>query len=501
MVDALAALNISKSFDGFIALNNLDFTLQSGEVRALVGSNGAGKTTLIKILTGAHAPSTGTISINGKQLPGGDPAAHISGGISCIYQHTSLAPNLTVAENLFLGNHPTNRFGLLDKKEMKRRAQQLIKDNETDVSPNDLVADLPTVKQKEVEILKALAANSSVILMDEPTAWLSFPEVQRLHDTIRRLKKTGVTIVYISHMMDEIFRVCDNATVLRDGKLVWQGSVAETDRSSMVQHMLGDGGQDTSNERRNEVEKGQKTLKVSNLSRENLFSEANFSLYQGEILCITGLIGSKRSELLQCLFGVAQPDKGQIFLHGIPQKIDTPRLAIQLGIGLVPEDRRMQGLFLSHSIEENHVAASLGDFVNRGLFNRKRVRTRAQDTIRQLNIKPDDVKKTVGNLSGGNQQKVLLGKWLETAPDILILDEPTVGVDVGAKNDIYQVLQAFKEEGGAVLIVSSDVEEVQNIADRVLVMANGKLSASFDAQALSHEELVAKISGESVNEA
>ncbi|MEO9821246.1 MAG: sugar ABC transporter ATP-binding protein [Paracoccaceae bacterium] len=495
MTTVLEAKGVSKTFGDFQALHPLDLHLKAGEVRALVGGNGAGKTTLVKIITGAHAPTTGSISVEGVPLPGGDPAKHISGGIACIYQHSSLAPNLTVAENLFLGRHPRNRVGLIKKREMIRFATKLIADHATDVSPHDLVSSLPTVKQKEVEILKALALNSKVILMDEPTAWLSFPEVERLHETIRRLKSTGMAIVYISHIMDEIFRVCDTATVLRDGQLAWEGDVASSDRASMVRHMLGDGGTDTSVGNKTKTEGVTEILRVENLTRAGSFDNVGFSLNRSEILCISGLIGSGRSELVRCLFGADQPDSGQIFLDGQSLRIRSPRHAISLGIGFVPEDRRLQGLFLNHSVKENIIAAALQDFVTKLLFLRKRANSRANDAVQTLNIQPQDSEKIVGTQSGGNQQKVLLAKWLEIAPAIIILDEPTVGVDVGAKNDIYKELQKLKENGVAVLVVSSDIEEVHNIADRVLVMSNGQMSESLNGHDMTHKDLVARISG------
>ncbi|MCY4333825.1 MAG: sugar ABC transporter ATP-binding protein [Litoreibacter sp.] len=491
-MSVLNASGISKTFGTFEALKSQDFTLEAGEVRAVIGSNGAGKTTMIKILTGAHAPTTGQVMVDGTALSGG-PAGHIAGGIACIYQHSSLAPNLSVAENLFLGQHPRGRFGLISRKEMINRAQALINTHGTQVSPNDLVADLPTVKQKEVEILKALMRSAKVILMDEPTAWLSFREVERLHDTIRKLMAQGVAVVYISHIMDEIFRICDTASILRDGALVWEGQVAETDRAQVVGHMLGPGQADTKRAAAT-TKAGAEILSIQGLGRKGYFEDINLSLRKGEIVCLTGLIGSNRTEMVRCLFGTDRPDSGTITLHGKEVRISSPREAMSLGIALVPEDRRQEGLFLSHTMSENLLAAALPKFLQRHMLQRAPMAQAANSNIAGLNIQPPDPEKVVGTLSGGNQQKVLLGKWLETTPEIVILDEPTVGVDVGAKNDIYSAMQELKGKGAAILVVSSDVEEVQLIADRILIMSKGKIAQEM-APDSPHEELVAQISG------
>lgn len=488
----LHAKGISKRFGAFEALKSQDFILKAGEVRAVIGSNGAGKTTMIKVLTGAHSPTSGEVMVDGATLSGG-PAGHIAGGIACIYQHSSLSPNLSVAENLFLGHHPKGRLGFVDRKAMLARAQALIDANGTQVSPLDLVGDLPTVKQKEVEILKALALDAKVILMDEPTAWLSFPEVERLHDTIRKLKAQGVAVVYISHMMDEIFRVCDTASVLRDGALVWEGKVADTDRAQVVGHMLGPGQADTV-KHSGTTQKGDEILEIQGLTRDGFFEDITLKLHKGEILCLTGLIGSNRTEVVRCLFGADQPDRGRISVRGQEVAIKSPREAMKLGIALVPEDRQQEGLFLTHSISDNLLAAALPKFLRRMLLQTSEMSRASKAIVAALNVQPPDPNKIVGTLSGGNQQKVLLGKWLETAPEIVILDEPTVGVDVGAKNDIYRAMQDLKAKGAAILVVSSDVEEVHLIADRIAIMSKGRLVREMGADC-SHDALVAEISG------
>lgn len=489
----LHAQGISKRFGKFSALKNMDFSLNAGEVRAVIGSNGAGKTTLIKILTGAHAPTTGKVHLDGRRLNKG-PANHIAGGIACIYQHSSLSPQLNVAENLFLGNHPRGKFGLVSYKTMIEKAEKLIAANNTEVSPHTIVAKLPTVKQKEVEILKALVLNAKVILMDEPTAWLSFQEVERLHHTIRKLKSQGVAIVYISHIMDEIFRVCDTASVLRDGALVWSGRVADTNHKQIVGHMLGF--EQTIKPRKTERKKTAiPILQTHGLTRDGAFSDINLQLCQGEIVCLTGLIGSGRTEVARCLFGVDQPTSGTIMLRDKPIKLRSPRHAMSEGIALVPEDRQQEGLFLSHNMTENLSSAALPNFVRHILLRQADMTKATEKAVHTLHINPPNLEKTAASLSGGNQQKLLLGKWLEIEPAIIILDEPTVGVDVNAKNDIYQMLQKLKTKGVAILVISSDIEEVQRIADRIFILSSGKLTHEFDASHFSHKDLVAKISG------
>ncbi len=496
---ALQALAVSKKFGTFAALQPLDFSIEVGEVRGLVGSNGAGKTTFIKVLTGAHRPTTGTILVDGHELPDNSTAAHLHAGIACIYQHSSLAPNLTVLDNLYLGRHPCGILGIINRQKLRADGLALLTGHGVDVEPDVLVETLPTVKQKQIEILKALAQNAKIILMDEPTAWLSHAEVKRLHETIARLQARGIAIVYISHMINEIFQVCDSVSVLRDGTHVWTGAVSSTDRPELIQHMLGESASKLTGHSRpqDRAKRNSGAVKLSSkgLCRAGYFFDVNFDLHAGEILCVTGLIGAKRTELVRCLFGADRPDKGTIEIDGAPVQISSPRQAMNLGIGFVPEDRHRDGLFLTHSIRENLVLAALSKLSD-GLLMRSRVfRDVAARQVKKLNIVPTDPERVVGWLSGGNQQKILLGKWLETNPSIIILDEPTVGVDVGAKAEIYAILDELKRRGAAVLVVSSDIEEVQAIADRIAVMADGCLGKCFEASSVTHAELIGLISG------
>ncbi|MDP1702413.1 MAG: sugar ABC transporter ATP-binding protein [Aestuariivirga sp.] len=491
--------DLSKVYGTLTALNNTNFTLMPSEVRALIGANGAGKSTLIKILTGAIAPTSGTVEISGTPVALGDPRAMIRNGLACIYQHANLAPDLSVLDNIFLGRQPTSRFGLVNTKAQRSEAQALMARHGIEVDVDVPVGNLPTVKQKEVEILKALALNARIILMDEPTAWLSASEVTKLHETVRALKSTGVGIVYISHVLDEIFAVCDTLTILRDGKVVAETDVAKINRPSVVELMVGEklarDSAQASSKNRHPRGTGEIGLSVRNLTKHGVYRDISFDLYAGEILCITGLIGSKRTELLQTLFGTVKSDSGTVSVTGAPAVFRKPSHAMARGIGLVPEDRHRDGLMLGMTVTENLALATLAKFLHGLFLSSKGMAEAARASIADLSIRPPDGRHEVGLLSGGNQQKVLVGKWLNLAPKVLILDEPTVGVDVGAKAEIYGILRRERERGKAILVVSSDLEEVLTIADRIAVMVSGSLVALHDAGAIGSKELVREIGG------
>lgn len=491
--------DLSKVYGTITALNSTNFTLMPGEVRALIGANGAGKSTLIKILTGAITPTSGAVKIAGIPVPLGDPRAMIRSGLACIYQHANLAPDMSVLDNIYLGRQPTSRFGLVNTKVQRTEARAHMARHGIEVDIDVPVGNLPTVKQKEVEILKALALNARIILMDEPTAWLSASEVARLHETVRALKSNGVGIVYISHVLDEIFAACDTLTILRDGKVVAETDVAKINRPRVVELMVGeklaiDLAQGSSHERRPRGT-GKISLRVHNLTKYGVYKDISFDLYAGEILCITGLIGSKRTELLQTLFGTEKFDSGKMEVGGTPSSFSKPYHAMARGIGLVPEDRHRDGLMLGMTVTENLAMATLAKF-HHGLFlNSKGMAEAARTSIADLSIRTPDGRREVRLLSGGNQQKVLVGKWLNLAPQVLILDEPTVGVDVGAKAEIYGILRRERERGTAILVVSSDLEEVLTIADRIGVMVSGRLVAVHDAGTIGTKELVREIGG------
>lgn len=490
---------LTKVYGNLAALREANFTVMPGEVRALIGSNGAGKSTLIKILTGAISPTRGKVEVAGAAVPPGDPKAMIRHGVACIYQHANLAPDMSVLDNIFLGRQPTHAFGIVNRREQRRLALELLGKHEIELDLDAAVGNLPTVKQKEVEIMKALALNARVILMDEPTAWLAASEVAKLHKTIRMLKSRGVGIVYISHVLDEIFSVCDTLTILRDGQVIAESAVTEVDRSRVVQLMVGEKlaleSAQSALHKRQPGGTGQVRLSVRNLTKRGVFRDVSFDLHAGEILCITGLIGSKRTELVRTLFGIDRHSGGQIEVDRRRVNFAGPSQAMMGGIGFVPEDRHRDGLMLDMTMTENLAMATLDRF-RQGIFLRtSRMVEAGRRAISSLSIQPPDGSRAVRLLSGGNQQKVLVGKWLNRAPQILILDEPTVGVDVGAKAEIYAILRRERERGVAVLVVSSDLEEVMTIADRIAVMVSGRLVAIHDGNTVKMDAIVREIGG------
>jgi len=495
----ISGSGLTKVYDTLTALADANFVVMPGEVRALIGSNGAGKSTLIKILTGAVTPTSGVVEVNGAPVPLGNPQDMIRCGVACIYQHSNLAPAMTVLDNIFLGRQPVGRFGLLDRKRQRREAEALLALHDIDIDLDAMVSTLPAVKQKEVEILKALALDARVLLMDEPTGWLAASDVARLHQTIRGLKSRGVGIVYISHMLDEIFNVCDTVTVMRDGRIVAEHEVAGITRARLVELMVGEklarDSAEAAQVKRRPRGSGEVRLSATNLTRKGVFRDLSFDLHAGEILCVTGLIGSKRTELMHAMFGSDRFDHGTLRIGGKPVAYRHPAEAMADGIGLVPEDRHREGLMLGLSVTENLVMATLDRFRRWLLLDSKRIAAVSRQSIGDLNIQPPVGTRHVRLLSGGNQQKVMLGKWLNFAPRIIILDEPTVGVDVGAKAEIYGILRAERDKGAAVLVVSSDLEEVMTIADRIAVMVSGQMVAIHDADKITRADVIGLIGG------
>jgi ABC-type sugar transport system ATPase subunit len=495
----IRGIGLTKAFGSVAALKDANFTVMPGEVRALIGSNGAGKSTLIKILTGAIPPTLGTVEIAGEPAPLGDPQAMIRRGVACIYQHSNLVPAMSVLDNIFLGRQPTRQFGFLDRKRQHREGRSLIERHGIELDLKATVANLPTVKQKEVEIMKALALDARVILMDEPTGWLAASEVAKLHATIRVLKSTGVGIVYISHVLDEIFAVCDTLTIMRDGRVVAEGAVADIDRPRAVHLMVGEKlareSERATHQKRHPRGTGEIRLSAQGLTKRGVFSDITFDLYAGEVFCITGLIGSKRTEMVRTLFGSDTFDSGTLKIDGAVEVIHAPGRAMARGIGFVPEDRHREGLMLDMTMTENLAMATLDRFQRGFLLNRGGMAAAGRRAISALSIQPPEGSRPVKLLSGGNQQKVLLGKWLNRTPRILILDEPTVGIDVGAKAEIYAILREERERGAAILVVSSDLEEVKTISDRIGVMLSGRLVAIHDADVVGMDEIVREIGG------
>ncbi len=473
----LRARGLTKAYGTQTVLHPADFTVAEGEVRALVGANGAGKSTLMKILSGAIEPSGGQVELHGEPAPLGRPTEMLRRGIACIYQHSNLVPEMSVLDNLYLGRVPTRAFGVVDRRRMRAEARTLLTRHGVELDLDAPVGVLPTVKRKEVEILKALALEARVLLMDEPTGWLSVADVARLHATIRGLRSRGVGIVYTSHLLDEVFAVCDSVTVMRDGRIVADAPIGSLDRAGLIRLMVGEtlAGATRAAAPAAPAVPGPPRLRCAGLSRRSEFQAIDLEVHAGEIVCITGLVGAGRTELVQALFGAARLDAGTLELDGRATTFGSPREAIAQGIGFVTEDRHRDGLLLNLGVAENLILATLRRHCRAGLLLAARVRAAARRWIAALNLQPPDPDRPVRLLSGGNQQKVLLGKWLALQPRVLILDEPTVGVDVGAKAEIYATLRAERARGTAILVVSSDLEEVLAIADRILVMNRGRI--------------------------
>ncbi len=490
---------LGRIYGTLTALADADFRVMPGEVRGLVGSNGAGKSTLIKILTGAVAPTSGTVSVMGEEVRLGDPSEMIRRGVACIYQHSNLAPAMSVMDNVYLGRQPTGRFGRVNRTRLEADTRALMARHGMEIDPLATVGNLPTVKQKEVEILKALALDARVLLMDEPTGWLSAADVTRLHRTIRTLKASGVGIVYISHMLDEIFAVCDTLTVMRDGRVIAERDIAETTRPKLVELMVGEklarDSAAAAHEARRPRGTGEVRLAVDGLGKTGVFRDVSFDLHAGEILCVTGLIGSKRTELMRVIFGADRADAGSVEVDGRAVAFRSPGEAMAAGIGFVPEDRHRDGLMLGLSMTDNLIMSTIPRVCRSVFLDRTKVAATAKRLVSDLAIQPPDTDKAARLFSGGNQQKILVGKWLNLGPKILILDEPTVGVDVGAKAEIYAILRAQRDAGAAILVVSSDLEEVVTVADRIAVMVSGRMVAIHDADAIDRTRLIEEIGG------
>lgn len=487
----LEVTGVSKRYGAVQALSGTNLTLVAGEVHALMGTNGAGKSTLVKILTGAVVPDEGEVLLDGIPLVSGDPREALRAGIACIYQESNLVPALSVLDNVMLGSQPLKSFGRLDRPRQRTEVGALLAAHGIELELDAAVQSLSTVQQKQVEIAKALARNARVILMDEPTAWLSQIEVQSLFRSIRALTAQGICVLYISHVLDEVFAIADNLTVVRDGRVVLTAAVTSMTGASLAQAMLGrELAAETDLQRPAYDESTPIALECRHLTAAGAFTDIDLVVHAGEIVCLTGLIGAGRSELLNALFGVAPATSGEVLVHGRPLRVKRPRQAIRAGLGLVPEDRRHDGLMMNHSIRSNVVAAHLGLVSRGGILVQRKGKQLAHRVVELLGIVPDRIEMTVGKLSGGNQQKVLMGRWLAGETDVLLLDEPTVGIDVGAKAEIYRRLRALADSGTAVLVVSSDMEEALTLPDRIVVMAAGRIVTSFSKHEATQEAVL-----------
>lgn len=485
--------NISKSFPGVKALADVSLSVSKGEVHGLVGENGAGKTTLIKILTGAYQKDQGEIFVEGKKVDIKSPMDSKRLGISAVYQEISLAVHLSVAENFFLGNLPLKNGYKIDWKTMNRITGETLEKLDVKVDPKMKLKDLPVAKQEMVAIAKAVHDKSKLIIFDEPTALLTNTETEELFGMIQRLKSEGLGIIYISHRLEEIFGICDTVTVLKDGEHVATVPTKGIDENRLISMMVGRDLSDMYNIRH--FPSREVVLEVKNLSEEGVFSDINFTLHKGEILGMFGLVGSGRTNIVSCLFGAEKATSGQILIKGKEVRIKRPGQAIKEGIGFLPENRKTQGLALPRTVRENTNLAVYKLISRLGVINKRKERETAEYFCASLNTKTPSIEQKVKNLSGGNQQKVVIGRWLARNSDILIFDEPTVGVDVGAKMEIYKVLEKLLEAGKSIIFISSYLPEVIGVSERILVISEGRQMGIVEKSEATEELLLRMASG------
>lgn len=485
----LTMQGINKSFSGVQVLSQVQFTLESGEVHALMGENGAGKSTLMKILNGIYSKDSGTITVKGTEQSISSPSAAQQLGIVMIHQELNLIPHLTVMENIFIGREFTiGPTKLIDWRKMKRESSKYLSKLGLEIDPSTLIADLSVGQQQMIEIAKALSMNTEILVLDEPTAALTDREIEGLFRVIDSLKKQGVGMIYISHRMEEIFRICDRITVMRDGQYVGTERVDETDMDQIVKMMVGREIKDRFP--KIDIELGEEKLKVQNLSQKGVLHDISFSIRGGEIVGIAGLMGAGRTELAKALFGVTKIDSGTISVNCTPVQIHKPMDAIRAGLALVTEDRKDEGLLLEMSVSDNLSMPNLTAVSNYSFLSGKKEQELSDTMIKKLHIKTSSGAQAVGSLSGGNQQKVVIGKWLATNPQIFILDEPTRGVDIGAKKEIYDLMNKLASEGVAILMISSELPEVLGMSDRILVMHEGKMSGHFTKEEATQENIM-----------
>jgi len=465
--------NITKTYPGVLALNNVTIEFARGEVHALVGENGAGKSTLIKTCTGAVVPDSGQIAINEKLFSSMTPKSSEENGIAVMYQEFNLVGELSVAENIFLGR-PIKKGIVIDRKAMIEASKDIFKQLDINIDPNELVKNLTVGYQQIVEIAKAVSQNAQLLIMDEPSAPLTKSEVERMFAMVDKLKSAGVTIIYISHRLDEIFRLADRVTIMRDGEKIKTLDTARTDVNQLVSLMVGRELKETYPMRETSI-KDEVLLEVKNLSGNGL-SDISFQIRRGEILGFAGLIGAGRTELAEVIFGVKPKRSGQIIFKGKEVSPKTPKQAVNYGIALVPEDRKRQGALLSIDIKGNISMAILEKISFCSVINKKKEVEIADKYCKELLIKTPSIMQIVKNLSGGNQQKVIIGKWLASNPDLIILDEPTRGIDVGAKYEIYKLINSLVEAGKTILMISSEMEEIMGMSDRIIVLSEGRIT-------------------------
>ena len=487
--------NISKVFPGVIALNDVSLNIEKGKVHALIGENGAGKSTLMKILSGIYNSDKGEIILRNKKVNINGPKEALKNGISMIYQELNPIPEVTIAENVFVGYEPCYKFlGIVNKRELKRRTNELFNEIGVELNPDSKLSSLNVAEIQIVEIVKALSYNSEIIIMDEPTSAITDKEVEKLFEIVRKLSSKGKTIIYISHKLDEIFKIGDYVTVLRDGNYIDTKSISELNKQLLISLMVG---RDIKNIFPKEnVKFGDVLFEVRSLNKKRKFNNINFRVHSGEILGIAGLMGAGRTELVEAIFGVDKADSGEIIIKGRKATINNPRDAITNGIALVSEDRKIYGLNLKSSVKDNITLANLDKYcLLKQIINMREERKIVDQQIKTLDIKTPSRNKIVNTLSGGNQQKVVIAKWLLCNPDILILDEPTRGIDIGAKAEIHKIMTLLAKKGKAIIMISSEMPEILGMSDRVIVLHEGEITGEFRRKELDQEKIMACATG------
>ncbi|CAK6500794.1 Galactose/methyl galactoside import ATP-binding protein MglA (plasmid) [Pantoea sp. Nvir] len=483
----LTMRGISKTYGSAAALQNVDFSVKPGEVHALIGENGAGKSTLLNILSGVRLADSGEISVNGIAVQMKNPLSARQAGIAMIHQELQHVPELSVAQNMFLGRPLTRAGGLwVDKQAQLARAALLLKQLDPTIDPAAPIKSLKVSQQQIVEIARALLDDAKVIAMDEPTSSLTPREFDRLAELIGDLKAMGVSLIYVSHKMNEIFRVCDRATIMRDGRQVGVVNICDENEESIVARMVG-----------RKIEKlahnawvtDREVLRVENLARGSEISPASFSVRAGEVLGIAGLVGAGRTELLKLIAGLDKRSGGSVWVNGQPVRNHDVSAAIRAGIGLVPEDRKKEGIIKARAVKMNMALPSLRQFTRAGLVSTEKLNRAAQEVMSDLKLRPLDIEKTIGTLSGGNQQKVIIGRWVAADANVFLFDEPTRGIDIGAKSEIYNLIEKLAQAGKAIVVVSSEMTEIIRISDRVLVMREGKITRELTGDAITEENI------------
>ena len=479
---------VKKYFPGVKALDGVDFELKKGEIHALLGENGAGKSTLIKILTGIYSMTEGSIHIKGEEVHMKSVKDARDNRIAAIHQEICLVPYISVARNVYLGRELKTKLGLMDDKTMEEETQKLLDRLGMDIDAAKEVRQYSIAQQQLIEIAKALALDAEILLMDEPTSSLTEKEVTKLFETIRRLKDSGTSIIYISHRMEELFELSDRVTVLRDGQYIGTYVTKDTTREELVAAMVGR--QLTEFYVKDSVPQDEVFMEVKNLSRAGVFQDVSFTLRKGEILGVSGMVGAGRSEVARAIVGIDAKDGGEVLLEGKALNIQKPIDAINAGIVLIPENRKEEGLVLENSVRFNTTLAVLKQFIRGVIWNRKKEEGIVDSHIKSLKIRTPHQEQLILNLSGGNQQKVVIAKWLATEPKVLIMDEPTRGVDVGAKAEIYTIMNSLAKQGISIIMISSDLPEIINMSDRVMVMREGKLAGILDKDEIGQEQIM-----------